>query len=108
MSTAIAPGARPTQPRAGRDVKAAAAGSEAKSEAGKARQGVLFAVHAGPHAAAQASPVRKSRKLSATTAQLAAQARWHSDLQSRGHRWWLGGSPFLTVALAGSVLFHLI
>ncbi len=36
-----------------------------------------------------------------------AQWRWHPDVQPPAERWLLG-SPFLTVALAGSVLLHLI
>ena len=37
-----------------------------------------------------------------------AELRWHPDLQPRRERWLLGGSPFLTVAFAGSALLHLI
>jgi len=54
------------------------------------------------------SVARKSRRLSATTAELAAHARWHPDVHPESGRSLLGRSPFLTVALAGSVLLHLI
>ena len=98
-----------SQPRALRDVKRTDPAGKAKVEQEKQkRQGVLFAVPAPVAPTAAAAVVRKSRKLSATTAQLAAEARWHPDVQPQSSRWWLADSPFLTVALAGSVLLHLV
>lgn len=53
-------------------------------------------------------PRDRTPKVSATSSLTPAELRWHPDLQPRPERWLLGGSPLLTVALAGSVLLHLV
>ncbi|MEP7208695.1 MAG: hypothetical protein ABI920_17300, partial [Casimicrobiaceae bacterium] len=37
-----------------------------------------------------------------------AELRWHPEMRPPPERWLLGGSPFLTIAFAGSVLLHLV